>query len=251
MKHLIKADFKKIMYLPSYRYMIFATILLSILFGIIFLFTIEITQGKVLTELSGLEIFDITLLGMDVAAIMLIIFAAIFVAKDLASGAVHTNLAMTPTRRKYYLTKLSFIAILSMLISTALILMFFAVDQFIISINQVGALSFDSAFFAKVIGSVLMVLFYSSLSAAGAFYFQSTPGGIAFALSVMFLPALIKMFPKDVSELLLSVFPEKSLHTFIDINEANGSWVGAITVLLIWIMMACTIGFWRFRKIDY
>ncbi|KAB8127092.1 hypothetical protein F9U64_18530 [Gracilibacillus oryzae] len=251
MKHLIKADFKKIMYLPSYRYMILATILLSIVFGIIFLFTIEVTQGKLLTELSVLEVIDITLLGMDAAAIMLIIFAAIFVTKDLTSGAVHTNLAITPIRRKYYLTKLSFIAILSIIISTALIIVFFVFDQFIISINQMGALSFDSGFFAKILGSVLMVLFYSLLSAAGAFYFQSTPGGIAFALSVMFLPALIKMFPDDVSELLLSVFPEKSLHTFININATNSSWVGAITVLLIWIMLTCAISFWRFKKIDY
>ncbi|WP_010274419.1 ABC transporter permease [Paenibacillus senegalensis] len=251
MKNLIKADFKKMMYLPAYRYMILATLLLSILFGVIFLFTIEITQGKVLTELSGLEVIDITLLGMDVAAIMLIIFAAIFVAKDLASGAVHTNLAMTPIRRKYYVTKLSFIAILSTLISTALILLFLTIDQFILSINQMDALSFDFAFLAKVIGSVLIVLFYSSLSAAGAFYFQSPSGGIAFALSVMFLPALIKMLPDDVSELVLSVFPEKSLHAFIDINAANGSWTGAITVLLIWVMTACAIGFWRFRKMDY
>ncbi|MEK3735256.1 hypothetical protein MKX64_22865 [Paenibacillus sp. FSL M8-0334] len=251
MKHLIKADFKKMMFLPSYRYMIFATILLSILFGVIFLFTIEITQGKVLSELTGMEMIDITLLGMDVAAIMLIIFAAIFVKKDLASGAVHTNLAMTPIRSKYYLTKLSFIAILSMLISTALILIFFAVNQFIISMNQMEALSLDSAILAKAIGSMLMVLFYSSLSAAGAFYFQSTPGGISFALSVMFLPALVKMFPEDVSELLLSVFPEKSLHTLFEMNAVNGSWAGALTVLLIWIMVSCAIGLWRFRKMDY
>lgn len=95
-----------------------------------------------------------------------------------------------------------------------------------------------------------MVLFYSLLSAAGVFYLQSTSGGIAFALGVMFLPALIKMFPPEVSSILLPIFPEKSLYAIINIH-AEGSLVSAIAILLLWIIISSLVGLWRFKRIDY
>lgn len=250
MKSLIKADFKKILYLPGYRYFLLSTMALSILFGTLFLFTINVTQGKELAELSSIEVIDISLLGMDVAAIMLIIFTARFVTKDLSSGAVHTNLAITPVRGRYFLSKISFISILSGLISIILILLFFIVDQLVLSMYGMDGLSlFDINIFTKIIGAVVMVLFYSLLSAAGTFFLQSTSGGIAFSLTVMFLPALIKMFPTDVSNMLLPIFPEKSLHTFID--TTNGSLGSAILILLLWIIFSSIAGLWKFKRIDY
>lgn len=252
MKNLMKADFKKTFYLPSYRYFLLSTIGLSILFGTIFLFTINVTQGKELAELTNVEVIDISLLGMDVAAILLIIFTSLFVSKDLSPGAVHTNLAITPVRRIFFLSKVSFISIISVLISVILILIFLTIDQFVLSVNNIEGLSlFDINIFTKIIGSVVMVVFYSLLSAAGAFYLQSASGGIAFALSVMFLPALIKMFPADISNILLPIFPEKSLHAFIEVDSTDGSLASAVIILLLWVVLSSLVGLWRFKKIDY
>lgn len=252
MNNLIKADFKKTFYLPSYRYFLLSTIALSILFGTLFLFTINVTQGKMLTELTNSEVIDISLLGMDVAAILLIIFTAMFVIKDLSPGAVHTNLAITPVRGKYFLSKVSFISILSVLISVILILLFLTIDQFVLSVNNIGGLSlFDINIITKIIGSVVMVLFYCLLSVAGTFCLQSTSGGIAFPLSVMFLPALIKMFPADISNILLPIFPEESLHAIIEVHSTDGSLASAVLTLLLWVIISSLAGLWRFKRIDY
>lgn len=252
MKNLIIADFKKLIYLPSNRYLLLSTIGLSILLGMIFLFTINVTQGKVFTELSSIEVIDITLLGMDATAIMLIIFTALYIKKDLASGAIHTNLAITPVRGKYFLSKTLFISLLSILISVLLLLLFLSINLFIISINDMGSLSiFHMDVITKAIGSVVMVLFYSLISAAGTFYLQSTAGGIAFSLSVMFLPALIKMFPSEISDMLLPIFPETSINAIFDIQSADGSLFSAIVVLLLWIIISNLGGLWKFKRIDY
>src|SRR5690625_3888324 len=64
MKHLIKADFKKITFLSSHRNYLTILCLLSISFGLIFLFTLGVTQEKHLTELPAIEVIDISLLGM-------------------------------------------------------------------------------------------------------------------------------------------------------------------------------------------
>src|SRR5699024_9635439 len=162
MMHLIKTDFKKITFLPGYRNFLIATFLFSILFGITFLFTIDITQGRKLTELSSIEVLDITLLGIDVTAIMLIIFTANLISKEFTTGAIHTSLAITPLRRKYFISKILFIAILSFLVSIALTCFIFAIDQFILSIYDLDRLPFfEQTLFLKLIGIIIMPIFYS------------------------------------------------------------------------------------------
>ena len=74
MRQLIKADFKKTMYIPSYRYILIATVILSLVFGAIFLLTVEVTEGLKLSSLSSMLVIDVSFLGMDVTAIMMIIF---------------------------------------------------------------------------------------------------------------------------------------------------------------------------------
>ncbi len=254
MKHLIKADFKKVSYLQGYRNFLIATFLLSILFGITFLFTIDLTAGKKLTALSSIEVIDITLLGIDVTAIMLIIFAANFISKEFSTEAIHTSLAITPLRQKYFLSKILFIAKLSILVSIVLTSFIFIIDQFILSVNNMDKLSFfNTALLIKLIGAVIMPLFYSLLSMAGTFYTQLASGGITFALGVMFIPALIKMFPANFSDIILPILPENSLHVFveIDISSISGSLINAVLILLLWILISNLLAFWKFKKSDF
>src|SRR5699024_7560975 len=134
MIRLIKADLKKVSYLQGYRNFLLATLLLSVLFSITFLFTIDLTAGKELTALSNIEIIDITLLGIDVTAIMFIIFTANFISKEFSTGAIHTSLAITPLRQKYFLSKILFIAKLSFLVSIILTCTIVIIDYFILTV---------------------------------------------------------------------------------------------------------------------
>src|SRR5690625_3699931 len=221
MKHLIKADFKKVSYLQSYRNFLIAIFLLSIFFGITFLFTIDLTAGKKLTALSSIEVMDITLLGIDVTTIMLIIFTANFISKEFSTDAIHTSLAITPLRQKYFLSKILFIVKLTILVSIALISLMFIIDQFILSINNMDRLSLlNQALFIKLIGAVIMPIFYSLLSMAGTFYTQLASGGVTFALGVMFMPALIKIFLEYLSDVVLPIFFVYIFLFFLSINNS-------------------------------
>lgn len=113
---LIKSDFLKILHLSVYRNMMLATVSLSILFALIFIFTIGITEGTALANLSFKEVIDVTFLGIDAAAIMMILFTAIFTAKELSTGAIHTSLAITPARSEFFIKKGQFISLISLLI---------------------------------------------------------------------------------------------------------------------------------------
>lgn len=254
MKHLIKADFKKIRFLKSHRNYLIVLCLLSISFGLIFLFTLGVTQGKHLTELPPMEVIDISLLGMDVAAIMLIIFTAFFISKEFSHGSIHTSLAITPLRQKFYLSKILFITILSLIISVTLTLIIFGLDQLVLLTNNMRTISFiDQALLSKLIGTIILPLFYSFLSAAGTFYFRSASGGIIFAIGVMFLPALIKLFPASFSDMVLILLPEKSLHALTEMGTVtfNGQLMSAILILLLWILLSNILGLWKLKKADF
>ena len=249
MIRLIKADFN----LRGYRNFLVATLLLSTLFGITFLFTIDLTAGKELTALSNIEMIDITLLGIDVTAIMFIIFTANFISKEFLTGAIHTSLAITPLRGKYFLSKALFIMGLSIFVSVLLTCMIVILDGFIITVNNMDRLIFNDELFIKLIGAVIMPVFYSLLSVAGTFYTQSASGGITFALGIMFIPALIKMFSTTFSDVILPIFPESSLQVFAEINTntINESLINATLILVLWILISNFMGFWRFKKSDF
>lgn len=254
MKALIKSNFKNVIFLPAYRNFLLITFFLSLLFSITFLFTIDITQGKKLVELTRFEVLDITLLGIDVVAIMLIIFTAIFIAKEFTTGAIYTSLAITPVRQKYFISKLLFITLLSFLISIVIILFIFGLNQLVLSIYDLERLSFfGEGLFIKLIGLTIMPIFYSLLSATAAFYTKSAAGGIAYGLGVMFLPALLKMFPANFSDIALAIFPETSLHLLMEINlsSLNGSFINALLILMLWIVISSLLGSWRLKKADF
>jgi len=254
MKHLIKADFKKINFLSSHRNYLIVLCLLSISFSLMFLFTLGVTQAKKITDLPAMEVIDISLLGMDVTAIMLIIFTANFIAKEFSHGSIHTSLAIMPVRQKFYLSKILFIMILSLIISIILILIIFGLDQIVLLANNMDTVSLNNqALQSKLIGTVILPIFYSLLSASGTFYFRSAAGGIMFAIGIMFLPALIKLFPASFSNMLLILLPEKSLHTLTEMDAIifNGQLISSMLILLSWIFISNILGLWKLKKADF
>src|SRR5690625_4812989 len=94
MIELMKADVKKSFYLSNTKSYLVVVCLLSILLGLFFLFTLGLTEGRKLTDLAPLEVIEVILLGMDVTAIMLIIFTAGFIAKEFSNGSIQTSLAI-------------------------------------------------------------------------------------------------------------------------------------------------------------
>ncbi|WP_181350887.1 hypothetical protein [Thalassobacillus sp. CUG 92003] len=254
MVNLIKADLKKIVFLASYRNYLITTFILSVVLGLTFVFTIGVTQGKELTELRELEVLDISLLGMDVAAIMLIVFSARFISADFSQGSIHTALAIMPLRQKFYLAKVLFITAVSIILCITLTLSIVVMDQLILLGNDMHALSLGGqAVLLKLFGTAVMPLFYSLLSIAGTFYLRSMAGGVTFAIGIMFLPAFVDLFPTQVTGNVLMALPERSLHTIADmsVGQFNGQMVSAGSILLAWLIVTNAGGMMKLNKTDF
>lgn len=102
MINLINAEFKKIFFLKSSRIYLLILIVLSLILGLIFSLTTNVTQGRAITELSPMDVLSANMLGVDLANIMLIVFTAISIAKEFSTKLINISLVITPDRKKFF-----------------------------------------------------------------------------------------------------------------------------------------------------
>lgn len=252
MKNILRAEFKKIQFLAVYRNLLLTAVILSLVFGALLLLTVGVTEGRELSSLNSLEVIDVSFLGIDVTAIMMIIFSALYVSKDISGSAVYTNLTMTPNRLKFFISRILFLTLLSILMSIVVIALIFMMDYLIMSLNNMGSLDlFNHSVYLKILGSILMVIVYGLFSAFGSFFTQSMSGGVVFSLGLMFIPALIRFFPEWVGDIVLPIFPESAIAAFIDITNESNPLIVALLVLSIWIIASGLVSYLSFRQRDY
>lgn len=75
--NLIRAEYHKITCLKFTRMFLIALIAASLMLGLIFSLTTSVTQGKAISEMAPIDVISASMLGVDVTAIMLIIFTVI------------------------------------------------------------------------------------------------------------------------------------------------------------------------------
>src|SRR5690625_5260136 len=99
MKNIIQAEYKKIFFLSFSKVFLTFTIGISLLIGVIFAVTTNITQGTAITDLSVMEVVSANMLGVDLASILLIIFTALTISREFTAETIYTSLAAIPNRK--------------------------------------------------------------------------------------------------------------------------------------------------------
>lgn len=255
MKNLIQAEFRKLFYLRSSSVYLLTLLGLSLAMGLIFALTTNATQGKAITALSPMDVLSAHMLGVDAANVMLILFVAASISKEFSAKLIHVSLAVTPDRKKFFLGKVITFFILSVAVSVLATSLNYLASQVILAANQMPAVSLqDAAARQFIAGVVMMPVFYAVITAAAAFLFSSGAGAAAFALGVMALPALVKMFSDPVQHVLLPIFPQSAIHSLSGIaNEASAESMGIVesaVLLSAWIAATLLAAYLKFRKQD-
>lgn len=255
MKNLIQAEFQKIFFLQSSIVYLLSLIGLSLTAGLLFSLTTNVTQGKAITALSAMDVLSANMLGVDVANIMLILFVSVSISKEFSTKLIHVSLAVTPNRQKFFLGKLIAFLILSIVLSVVVTSLNYWASGLILAVNQMPGISLqDAAVRQFVAGVCAMPVFYAVLTVAAVFIFNHSAGGIAFALGVLALPALINMFSNPIQNLLLPIFPQSALHSLSGIASEGSaeslSVTASLSLLLAWIAATSLAAIVKFRKQD-
>lgn len=253
--NLIKAEYQKVAFLKFSKVFLISIILASLTLGLIFSLTTSVTQGKAISEMSSIDVISSCMLGVDVTAIMLIIFAAISNAKEFSTKQIHVTLAVTPNRKKLFLSKLITYFLLAMIVSFIVTALTFLAGQLILLINGSSMASLADLFLRQfILGTLFMPVFYCLLTVAAVFVFRSSGGAITFSLAVMFIPALIKMFSQSIQKIILPLLPQASLHSLSGtVSEGSIEILGigaSIILLFMWIGITSLIGTFQFGRKD-
>lgn len=255
LRNLVKAEYQKILFLKFSKIFLISTIIASLILGLIFSLTTSVTQGKVISEISPIDVISSCMLGVDVTAIMLIIFAAVLNAKEFSTKLIHVTLAVTPNRKKFFCSKLITYLLIATIISLIVTLLTFLVGQMILFVNGRPMVSIEDPFLRQfILGTLFMPVFYCVLTVAAVFIFRNSGGAVTFSLGVMFVPALVKMFSQGVQKTILPILPQASLHSLSG-TALKGSYeilgIGtSIFLLFAWIGITSLVGIFQFVRKD-
>ena len=253
---LIRAEMKKIFFLTFSKKYLFALVVFSLGLGLIFSLTTDVTQGRDVTELSPMDVISASMLGVDLTNVMFIVFTAWSLSNELSTKFIHVSLAVTPNRRRFFLTKWMAYFLLSVGISLVTVLLTSLAGQLVlIAHNQPMVPVLDPSFLQLVTGLMIMPVFYGVLTAAAAFIFMNSGKAMVFSLGVMAVPALIKMFSAPIQQIFLPLFPQSAIHSLAGIVERSSfESVGvafAIFLLLLWIILTIIMALVRFQRKDF
>jgi ABC-type transport system involved in multi-copper enzyme maturation permease subunit len=255
LKNLIKAEYKKIVFLKFSKIFLISLVIASLVLGLVFSLTTNATQGKDISEMNTIDVISACMLGVDVTAIMLIIFAAISNAREFSTKLIHVTLSVTPNRKRFFISKLITYFLVATVISLVVTIITFFAGQLILIFNGRPLASIaDPSLRQFIFGTFVMPVFYCVLTVAALFIFRNSGGAITFSLGIMFVPALVKMFSQSIQKIVLPLLPQASLHSLSG-TALKGSYEilgngASIILLLVWIGITSLIGVFQFVRKD-
>lgn len=205
----------------------------------VFLLTTGVTQGGSLAEMSTIDVAGTSLLGVDFANLVLIVLCASAVSSEYSTGMIRLTLAATPRRLRVLGAKATVLAATALLAGVVSAIVAFGMGQLVLVMQGVPAMGpADPRLLRLVLGSAIMVPFYSLLAVAFAFITRSAGWAIAAVLAIMSVPALVGALPEWGQDLFLPALPSSALHSLSgSVSTSSPEYLApspTAFVLLIW-----------------
>ena len=252
---LIHTEYKKIIFLRFSKIYLGLIILVSLLMSLVFSLTTSITRGKTLSQIPPIDVVTASMLGIDVSAIMLIVFTALSISSEFSTKLIHVSLAVTPNRKRFYYSKFVTYFLLSLVTSLIVTLLTYLIGHLILNINGLTLDSFDVVTLHQfVLGCMIMPIFYCLLTVAATFIFRNSAGAITLSLGVLLFPGIINLLSNGIRKWIIPIMPMSAVHSLSGVaNASNYELLGtgqSILILLLWIGGTSLIGIIQFERKD-
>jgi len=249
----ISSEFIKLTSVPRQRALLVGAIGAAALMAAVFYVSLPVTQGRSLSALSPGEILGAGMLGVDAAAFVLIILAAVHVGSEYSTGMIQSTLIITPARGRVLAGKFATVA------ATALVMGAIAAAVCVAAALVVGgavginpSLILTGAGIQLALGSIAMPVLYAVIAAAAAFVCRSTALGMAIPLAVMAVGGLAGWFGDSISGLLTPLMPVAAIHSLSGVATGHESIgiAGAGVSILAWLAASIGAAAWRLLRHD-
>lgn len=206
----------------------------------LFLVTAETTTGTPVSAMPAFDVVSTSMLGMDAAAIVVMVLVASLVVAEQSTGLNRVVLLAVPRRGRR-------LAASALAVATGALLCGLVAGASAYGAGQLVALLADGSMFspaaegvARVVGgSVLMAPFYGTVALALATLTRSLPGGVAAALGLLALPTVLDWFPGNAMDGVVRYLPGELMHTISGLDASPGAphpLVGLV-LLVLWVVI--------------
>ena len=239
--------------MPTQRALLLLAIGIAALVAVVFCVSLPVTQGRAVSDLAPEAILEVGILGVDAAAFVLVVLAAIHVGSDYSTGMIQPTLTITPSRGRVLAGKFVTVGVTSLAVGA--IAAAVCVGAALIVGGMVGldpSRILTATGIRLVLGSIAMPVLDSVIAASAAFVCRSTALGIVVPLLIMAAGGLAGWFGDGVSGVLTPLTPLAAIHSLSGVATGHESIgiAGATVSLLGWLGIGIGAAAWRFLRHD-
>jgi ABC-2 type transport system permease protein len=244
---VIRGEWTKFTTVRSLPWLAAGALAASPLVALLLVVSLPVTQGRGIAAVPAAEVVSAGLLGVDAAAIVLMVVGASVGGSEYATGLAQPTFLVTPRRGRVVLAKVVVTASVAGGVAVTSAVLCPLVAQLVLVGAGLPAAPVDGALLRLAAGSALGPVFYALVALAAALVLRSTGGGVAVALFVLALPTVTSWVPGlDVQA---PVWPGAALHGVSGVDENVGAAVGALS-LGGWVAVAVVVAVWQVRVRD-
>ncbi|GAA0901177.1 hypothetical protein [Pseudonocardia zijingensis] len=244
---MIRAEWTKFTTVRSQQWLAVGAVAASPLVALLLVVSLPVTQGRGIGALPAAEVVGAGLLGVDAAAIVLVVLGASIGGSEYAVGLAQPTFLVTPRRGRVVLGKVLLTAAVAGAVAVPAVVLGPLVAQLVLVGAGLPAAPVDGALLRLAAGSALGPVFYALVALAAALVLRSTGGGVVVALALLALPTLASWIPG--LDALAAVWPGAALHGVAGVDQDVGAAAGALS-LLGWTALVVTAAVWQVRVRD-
>ncbi|MFC4949970.1 hypothetical protein [Pseudonocardia sp. GCM10023141] len=224
----------------------------STVMAVLFIVSLPSTQGSSLVDMPAAKVVGAALVGIDVAAIVLMVLGASFAGSEYSTGLAQPTFVLTPHRGRVVVAKAAVTAGVAAVDALAAAVLCTLVGELLLLSSGVAPAPVDGPLVRLALGSALGPVFYALIALAGALVFRSTGGGVVTALVVLVLPTVTAWIPGLAG--LAWLLPGAALHgrsgaSVAGTAECLAPGVAALSIVG-WTMLAGAAALWGVRSRD-
>ena len=209
----------------------------------LFLVTAETTTGVPVGSMPVLDVVTTALLGVDAAAILVVVLVSSLVATEQSTGLTRVALLAVPRRGRRLAASASAVAVGALLCGLVAGVIAYGVGQSVAVAAQGATFSPTEEGVARVVGgSVLMVPFYGTAALVFTTLTRSLPGGVAGALGLLAAPAVLDWFPGNALGGVVRYLPGELIHSISGLDVGVGAVHPLVALVLLAVWAVALVG---------
>jgi hypothetical protein len=244
---MIRAEWTKLTTVRSLPRLAVGAVAVSPLVALLLVVSLPVTQGRAIAAVPPAEVLGAGLLGVDAAAIVLMVLGASVGGSEYATGLAQPTFLAMPRRGRVVLAKVVVTASVAGAVAAAAAVLCPLAAQLVLAGAGLPPAPVDGALLRLGAGSAIGPVFYALVALAAALVLRSTGAGVAVALAVLALPAVTSWIPGLA--VLAPVWPGAAVHGVSGVDEHVGAGAGLLS-LLAWTAAGTAVAVWRVRARD-